>query len=132
MATGMKRQIKPEQMRYPRLLTEAIDDEGRYDAVKLAKLLDWTQQEIAEYLDKDPSAISRYSSALTYQQPLSELAAIFAHLLNLFDNDLKHTRAWLRTPVRVLDWKSPKEKILNHDLKVVDSLLDEVESGFSV
>ena len=131
MGTATKAQIKAEQVQYPRILTEAIDDEGRYDAIKLAKLLDWTQQEIAKYLDKDPSAISRYSSSLSYQQPLSELAAIFAHLLSLLDNDLKHTRALLRTPVRVLDWKSPKEKILNHDLKAVDSLLDEIESGFS-
>ena len=132
MQTNMKRQTKPERPRYPGILTEAIDDEGRYDAVKLAKLLDWTQQEIAEYLEKDPSAISRYSSSSSYQQPLSELAAIFAHLLSLLDNNLKLTRAWLRTPVRVLNWKSPKEIILQHDLKAVDSLLDEVESGFSV
>jgi len=132
MSTGTSRQIEPERARYPRILTEAVDDEGRYNATKLAKLLDWTQQEMAEYLDKDPSAISRYSSSLSYQQPLSELAAIFSHLLSLFDNDLKHTRAWLRTPIRVLDGQSPKEKILNHDLKAVHSLLDEVESGFSV
>lgn len=132
MQSNMKRQIKPERPRHPGILTAAIDDEGRYDAVKLAKLLDWTQQEIAEYLEKDPSAISRYGSSLSYQQPLSELAAMFAHLLSLLDNNLKLTRAWLRTPVRVLDWKSPKEIILQHDLKTVDSLLDEVESGFSV
>jgi len=132
MATGMNRQIEPERRRYSRILTEAIDDEGRYDATKLAKLLDWTQQEIAQYLDKDPSSISRFSSSLIYQQPLSELAAIFSHLLSLMGDDLRITRAWLRTPIRVLDGKSPKEKILNHDLKTVNSLLDEVESGFSV
>jgi RES domain-containing protein len=113
-------------------LTEVIDDEGRYDATKLAKLLDWTQQEIAEYLDKNPSSVSRFSSSLTYQQPLSELAAIFSHLLSLMGDDLRITRAWLRTPLRVLGGKSPKEKILHHDLKAVHSLLEEVEAGFSV
>jgi hypothetical protein len=132
MATSTSRQIEPERGRYPRILTEAIDDEGRYDATKLAKLLDWTQQEIAQYLDKDPSSVSRFSSSLIYQQPLSELAAIFSHLLSLMGDDLRITRAWLRTPIRVLDGKSPKEKILNHDLKTVNSLLDEIESGFSV
>jgi hypothetical protein len=132
MATDMERQIKFDRTRYRGILTEAIDDEGRYDAVKLAKLLDWTQQEIAQYLNKDPSSVSRFSSSLNYQQPLSELAAIFSHLFDLMGNDLRITRAWLRTPVRVLDGKSPKEKILNHDLTAVNSLLDEVESGFSV
>jgi hypothetical protein len=132
METNMKAQTKSQRSLYPGILAEAIDDEGRYDAVKLARLLDWTQQEIAQYLDKDPSAISRYSSSLNYQEPLSELAAIFSHLLNLMGNDLRVTRAWFRTPIRVLDGKSPKEKILHHDLGAVNSLLDEVESGFSI
>lgn len=132
METNMKSQIRPQRPLYSGMLAEAIDDKGRYDAVKLAKLLDWTQQEIAEYLDKDPSTVSRFSSSLNYQQPLSELAAIFFHLLSLLDSDLRITRAWLRTPVRGLDGKSPKEKILHHDLKAVNSLLDEVESGFSL
>ena len=117
---------------YSEILTAAIDDEGRYDAVKLAEVLDWTQQEIAEYLDKDPSTVSRFSASLNYQQPLSELAAVVSHLLKLMDNDLRITRAWLRTPIRVFDGKSPKEKILHHDLRAVDLLLEEIESSFSV
>jgi hypothetical protein len=113
-------------------LTATIDDRARYDAIKLAKLLDWSGQEIARYLDKDPSAISRNSASLNYQQPLSQLAATITHLLALMDNDLKTARAWLRTPIKVLDGKSPKEKILLHDLNAVDALLSEVETGFSV
>ena len=125
---------EPPAQRHRQLsvLTETIDDQGRYDATKMAKLLDWSGQEIAQYLDKDPSAISRNGASITYQQPLSQLAATISHLLTLMDNDLKTARAWLRTPIKVLDGKSPKEKILRHDLNAVDTLLLEVEGGFSV
>lgn len=114
------------------VLTQALDEEGRYDAAKLAALLDWTNQEIARYLGKDPSTISRFSASLQYQEPLAELAAIFNHLVSLMDGDLRLARAWLRTPIRVLNGVSPKEKILHSDLKPIETLLQEVESGFSV
>ena len=114
------------------VLTQALDEEGRYDAAKLAKFLDWTNQDMAQYLGKDPSTISRFSASLQYQQTLAELAALFNHLLNLMDGDLRLARAWLRTPIRVLDGVSPKEKILHSDLKPIETLLQEVESGFSV
>jgi hypothetical protein len=116
---------------HARILTEALDNEGRYDAVKLAQFLDWNNQEIAQYLDRDPSTISRYGASPQYQQALSQLAALVVDLLKLLDGDLRLVRAWLRTPVQVLG-ESPKEKILHHDLRSVGSLLQEVESGFSV
>ena len=131
MGTVVDRDPTAQRPRHLSVLTKAIDDQGRYDAVKIAELLDWTRQDIARYLDKDPSAISRNAASLNYQQALSELAATFSHLLELMDNDLKTARAWLRTPIKVLDGKSPKEKILRHDLGAVDSLLSEVEAGFS-
>jgi len=132
MGARVERQPLPQRPRYLNVVTEAIDDQGRYDAVKIAELLDWKRQEIAQYLSKDPSAISRNSASLQYQQPLSDLAAAFSQLLELLNNDLKTARAWLRTPLKVLDGKSPKEKILRHDLKAVDALLSEIPSGFSV
>jgi hypothetical protein len=115
---------------YASILKEALDDEGRYDAAKLAAFLDWTNQEIAEYLNRDPSAISRYGASPQYQESLSQLAAFVLHLLKLLDGNLTLARAWLRTPVHVFG-ESPKQKILHHDLKSVDSLLEEVESGFA-
>jgi hypothetical protein len=132
MSVQAERQPLASRPRHLSILTETIDDHGRYDAVKIAKLLDWSGQEIAQYLDKDPSAISRNGASLNYQQPLSQLAATITHLLALLDNDLKTARAWLRTPIKVLDGKSPKEKILLHDLNSVDGLLSEVEGGLSV
>lgn len=123
---------KPLSPIWENILVDAIDNKGRYDASKLAELLDWTKREIAQYLDKDPSAISRFSASPVYQQSLSELAAVFNRLLKLVNNDLQVARAWLRTPIRVLEGVSPKEKILQHDLKTVGTLIEEVEAGFSV
>jgi hypothetical protein len=132
MPIQAERQPLAPRPRHLSILTETIDDQGRYDAVKIAKLLDWSGQEIAQYLDKDPSAISRNGASLAYQQPLSQLAATISRLLEVMDNDLKTARAWLRTPIKVLDGKSPKEKILRHDLNAVDNLLSEFAGGFSV
>lgn len=131
MPAQAERQPMAPRPRHLNILADSLDDQGRYNAVKMAKLLDWSGQEIARYLDKDPSAISRNGAALNYQPPLSQLAATVTHLLELMDNDLKTARAWLRTPIKVLDGKSPKEKILLHDLDAVDALLAEVEGGFS-
>ena len=131
MGTTVERESTGQRPRHLSVLTDAIDDQGRYDAVKIAELLDWTRQDIAEYLDKDPSAISRNAASLNYQQALGQLAATVSHLIDIMDNDLKTARAWLRTPIKVLDGKSPKEKILHHDLGAVNSLLSEVEAGFS-
>ena len=36
-----------------RILRDATDKNGRYDAAKLARLLDWTISDIAQYLDRD-------------------------------------------------------------------------------
>ena len=131
MRTNAARQTKPRRPRHLKVMTDAIDDQGRYDAVKIAELLDWSRQEIATYLDRDPSAISRNGASLSFQQPLSQLVATFSNLLALLDDDIKTARAWLRTPIKVLDGKSPKEKILRGELKAVDSIISEVESGFS-
>ena len=131
MPAGEKRQPVVPRARHMTVLTDALDGQGRYDAAKLAGLLDWTRREIAQYLQKDPSAISRNGASLAYQEPLSQLAATFAHLLDLMNGDLKMARAWMRTPVKVLNGKSPKNTILRRDLKAIDAVLAEVESGFA-
>ncbi len=114
------------------IFMEALDEEGRYDAARLGRLLDWTNQDMARYLERDPSTISRHGSSLSYQDPLARLASLFRCMLDLLDDDVRQARAWLRTPIRVLDGVSPKEKILLGELGVVDTLLREIESGFSM
>ena len=36
-----------------RILRDAIDENGRYEAAKIAHLLDWTVSDIARYLGRD-------------------------------------------------------------------------------
>jgi hypothetical protein len=115
-----------------RLLQEAMDPSGRYDARKLAGMLEWSQQEIAKYLDTNPSVVSRAATSLVHQDALAHLAAVVSDLVELFDGNLGLVRTWLRTPIRSFDEKSPKEEILRGRLARVRGLLRQVESGFAV
>jgi len=115
-----------------RLLQDAMDPSGRYDARKLAAMLEWTQQEIAKYLDTNPSVVSRAGTSLVHQDSLAHLAAVVSDVVDLFDGNLGLVRTWFRTPIRSFDERSPKEEILRGRLTRVRGLLKEVESGFAV
>lgn len=113
------------------LLTDVIDPKGRYDAGQLASFLDWTKQDLAAFLDKGASNLSKATASLRDQDALGKLAAVIKHLLDITGNDRAQARAWLRTPLPVLDRRSPKEVITGGHLDVIADLLDEIESGFS-
>jgi hypothetical protein len=51
-----------------RILRGATDKNGRYDAAKLARLLDWTISDIAQYLGRDASTISRFGASPIHQE----------------------------------------------------------------
>ena len=58
-----------------RILRGATDN-GRYDAAKLARLLDWTISDIAQYLGRDASTISRFGASPIHQEKLAALASL--------------------------------------------------------
>jgi hypothetical protein len=112
------------------VLREALNDKGRYDARRMAKCLDWQQQEIAQYLQRDPSAVSSYPDADQFQEPLAKLGALVRHAeTSLGEEKLEFVRAWLKTPVRALDRQIPKTLIVNGRLDVLSKLLDELDAG---
>lgn len=124
--------IPPTTLHAPTILRDAIDDRGRYDAAKMAKLLDWSLTELAEYLGKDPSTVSRFGASAAYQEKLAALAAVVQELLSVMDNDLAAARAWFRTPLRAFDKVSPQHKILHGELASVDRLVNEFRSGLAL
>jgi hypothetical protein len=113
------------------VIRNAIDKTGRYDASKLAKMLGWSLADMGRYLDRDASTISRSGSASVHQDRLAALAALVQETFLLMDEDLPPTIAWFRTPIQVLDWKSPRDLILLGDVSRVRNLLAEVRSGFA-
>jgi|SRR5581483_4163460 len=113
-------------------LRKFTDGLGRYDAVKLAQALDWEQREIARFLDKDPSAISKNPASPGYQEPLARLVALFERLIELSGGDGAAAVAWMRTPILALDNASPKEFLLAGELEVIENLVGEYESGFAL
>ena len=119
-------------LRQSPIIRETIDESGHYDAVRLAKLLGWPLADLGRYLERDASTISRSGSAHVHQDRLATLAALIQEVFVLMNEDLPATIAWFRTPVRALDWTSPRELILRGDFPKVRNLVSEVHSGLSL
>ena len=118
--------------REARILREATDENGRYDAVKIAHLLDWTVSDIARYLVRDASTISRFGSSPVHQEKLASLASLIQEVFEIMREDLRATRVWFRTPIRALDGKSPQHLILGGNFRRVSSLIEESRSALSL
>jgi len=115
-----------------RILREAIDENGRYDAARIAHLLDWTVSDIARYLGRDASTISRFGASVVHQEKLAAIASLIQEVFEIMREDLRATRAWFRTPIRALDGKSPRDLILSGNFRRVSSLIEESRSGLSL
>ena len=118
--------------RETRILREATDENGRYDAAKIAHLLDWTVSDIARYLGRDASTISRFGSSPVHQEKLASLASLIQEVFEIMREDLRATRVWFRTPIRALDSKSPQHLILGGNFRRVSSLIEESRSVLSL
>jgi hypothetical protein len=119
-------------LRQSPIIRETIDESGHYDAARLAKLLGWSLADLGRYLERDASTISRSGSAHVHQDRLAILAALIEEVFVLMNEDLPATIAWFRTPVRALDWTSPRDLILRGDFPKVRNLVSEVHSGLSL
>jgi hypothetical protein len=115
-----------------RILTDATDENGRYDAAKIARILDWTVSDIAQYLGRDPSTISRFRASPVHQEKLAALAALTQEVFEIMREDLRATRAWFRTPIRALDGESPQQLILSGKFGRVSGLIEESRSGLAL
>lgn len=111
------------------LLTRALSG-GRYDARKLAELLDWNLDDVAHYLGKDLSTVSRHSASIKYQDALSALAVVVKEIFDLLGGDIEMVRAWFRTPIRAID-ANPKALIVAGQFARVEALVREYESSLA-
>jgi hypothetical protein len=124
--------MQPARQLLASTLRKFTDDQGRYDAVKIAQTFDWTQQELAWFLGKDKSAISKNPTSPGYQDALARLVALFDRIIELTGGDAAAAVAWLRTPILALDNAPPKTFILAGELEVVENLVHEYESGLAL
>jgi hypothetical protein len=115
-----------------RIFRDATDKNGRYDAAKLARLLDWTIGDVAQYLGRDASTISRFGASPVHQEKLAVLASLTQEVFEIMREDLRATRAWFRTPIRALDGSSPQQLILGGNFRRVSSLIEESRSGLAL
>jgi hypothetical protein len=114
-----------------KILREATDKNGRYDASRIARLLDWSTADIAHYLGRDPSTISRFGASAVHQEKLASLASLAQEVFMIMREDLPAMRAWFRTPIRALERVSPQQAILHGDFRKVSDLVRESESGLA-
>ena len=114
-----------------KILRQAMDDNGRYDAARIARLLDWSTADIALYLGRDPSTISRFRTSTVHQEKLASLASLAQEVFVIMRDDIGAMRAWFRTPIRALERVSPQQAILRGDFRKVSDLVDESESGLA-
>lgn len=126
------RSVKANNFRDARILREATDQNGRYDAGKIAKLLDWNLADVAAYLGRDPSTISRFGTSGVHQDKLGALASLAQEVFVLLGHDLRATRTWFRTPLRALENVSPRHAILHADFAKVSNLVQESRSGLAL
>ena len=98
---------------------------------KLARLLDWTISDIAQYLDRDASTISRFGASPVHQEKLAALASLTQEVFEIMREDLRATRTWFRTPIRALDGSSPQQLILSGNFRRVSGLIQESRSGLA-
>ena len=115
-----------------RILRDATDENGRYEAAKIADLLDWTINDLAQYLGRDASTISRFGASAVHQEKLAALAYLAQGVFEIMREDLRTTRAWFRTPIRALDNTSPRQLIPSGNLRRVSSLVEESHSGLAL
>lgn len=118
--------------REARILREATDENGRYDAARIARLLDWTVSDIARYLGRDASTISRFGASPVHQEKLAALASLTQEVFEIMREDLRATRVWFRTPIRALDGESPQQLIVSGNFRRVSSLIEESRAGLSL
>ena len=118
-------------LRKSSIIRQTIDKAGRFDAPKLARLLGWSLADMGRYLDRDASTISRSGSASVHQDRLAALASLVQEVFWLMNEDLPATVAWVRAPIQVLDWASPRDLILRGEVAKVRNLLTEIQSGFA-
>lgn len=114
------------------ILFEALGPDGtKYDAEQLAKMLEWSLEDMGTYLRIQPAAVTHFGSLALRQESLVALAKLVLHMKRAF-GDKEHAAEWCRTPIRALDGASPKQLILAQNLHAIHGLLDEMESGLSL
>jgi hypothetical protein len=128
-ATNPRLQALPKTQH---ILFEALGPDGcKYDAERLAKLLDWNVEDMGAYLRMDAAAVKNFGSLALRQESLAALARLVLHMKRAFGGK-EAAAEWCRTPIRAFDGASPKQLILAQNLQAIHGLLDEMESGLSL
>ena len=122
-----------KSVRRPRaIILDTTDRNGFFDPKKIADLLDWTPNEMRQYLDHQPLSIPKRAAVSAAHVRLHSLATLIQEVFELMSEDIYDMRAWFCTPIKALDGRSPRDMILAGELERVSALVDETAGGFAL
>jgi hypothetical protein len=122
-----------KSVRRPRaIILDTTDRNGFFDPEKIADLLDWTADEMRQYLDEQPLSIPKRITVSAIHLRLHSLATLIQEVFELMREDIYEMRAWFQAPIKALDGRSPQDMILAAELERVSALVDETTGGFAL
>ena len=114
------------------IILDTTDRNGFFDPEKIAAMLDWTPDEMRQYLDQQPQSIPKRAAVSATHVSLHCLATLIQEVFELMREDIYDMRAWFCTPIKALDGRSPRDMILAGELERVSALVDETSGGFAL
>lgn len=115
----------------PRHLTPALEDalseNGRYNARKIAAFMDVSLRELADITHRDVSVLSRNPDGDGIQANLRPLVTIL-DLISKTGGSAGAVRKWLRSPIPGLGYRVPLQMIKEGDTEeIIDTLTNVLE-----
>jgi hypothetical protein len=102
---------------------------GRYDARRLAAVLDITSKEMAAIVGYTPTGLSKNPTSPRLQPQLRNLVMLINRLRDLLDGRMEFVRIWLKAPHPYLDGRAPLAYLQEGKFEAVDTLVHLMETG---
>lgn len=102
---------------------------GRFDALRLAKTLNFTTKEMASILHRTPRGLLKNPDSQQLQDEMARLVKLVMRLRELLDGSMEYVRIFLRSPHPDLGGRSPMSYLVEGKPEVVEALIYAFESG---
>ena len=102
---------------------------GRYDAIRLARTLALSTEQMARAVGRTPRGLWKTPDPPRLQQDLEEPVALVGRLRELLDGSIEHVRIWPRAPHPDLGGRTPLSDLVEGKPDVVVALVEAIDVG---
>ncbi len=102
---------------------------GRYDARRLAGVLEITHKEMAAIVGYTPTGLSKNPTSPRLQPKLRALVRLINRLREMLDGRMDFVRIWLKAPHPYLGGATPLSYLEEGKFEAVDTLVHLMETG---